>query len=889
MTTAESSDASAAARARGNEFYSKGKLLDAEKAYQQAVSLAPDDPSPLSNLSAVAFEKGQYPSAIIYAQKALVLSGSEPEDGGKKQRLYGRLAKCHLHALDLNAAEEMARKLTDSAEKESLLASAEGLKRARGTPRGATAYSGKIADRLPRYRPYLNDTAEYFPVGHDPATSLFDGEMAKTVRAKDDVSFLFCGSGDARNVLATISDIGLREFMRGKGVCNKIHITLVDHKPAMIARTLLVLDLLFRYVILKATKNPRCEDALIVLAYIFSCQFIPPFAAEKLQEHIEHLIESVEEGSFMVPFLHLATESRPHVARVLRQWQQPLGDAYSVANIRVNAQPQIEKRLASQEEFFGSQDSSPTNEIDRRSFKELMVLLPPDEFTKHREPALVDFVAAYKRAGPGQHTQLQEYIDAEWKPNATLFDADFEAGRSVITYSQVAFSPLTVLKDLGGEESDGASSAIEIIGQSFSPAGLAMLNLSERLVIEAIASEMSDAMDRIRLGNLEDRRTAPSDPKAPDPTTFPDQYDRIHMSNIPDYVGGHLSAFSYGQPLLRENRTSSLQFNNLLNPPMFETHAHFESEYLLMDDERRISEHFGVERIKKPAPPPIPGVTSFMRENYMEWRRVPKTPIPFKRRLPRVAFETWMQGHLLKICLPYPRPVFSSTPVFSPLNLTSFFRLLLDMYEVGYPAHWLSGVLAQACSETIATMARAPRTLTVQPEALRNFFASAKTSVEPWRAELTTLLSVWCPVLPWGVLVPSETLVPLSSVVECSTAFPKFENQNGNLPHFMVLFWNTEVNGAKEPPKDIRRLLLDDEVGDMSDLARRTRAEGVHCITAFSWSPKTRTVTYWLREDVVTDMVKGAWKVYIWRTDTWMAVTTGVDAATGIVKGRSWE
>ncbi|KAH8655855.1 hypothetical protein BX600DRAFT_515543 [Xylariales sp. PMI_506] len=777
MATTDASSASAEARAQGNEFYKKGRLLDAEKAYKRAAALAPDDPLPLSNLSAVGFEKGHYLSSIGYAKKAIDLSKSEADDGAKKQKLLSRLANIVWPH------------------------SGEGEEEEDGDD--VNFHRRRIIDRLARYRPYLDDVAEFFPIGHDDAQSLFDHRLASSLGPKDDVALLFCGSGDARNVLQTIYGIAFEELMSRKKVCNKIHITVVDHNPAVLARMLVVFDIMVRYGIMKGMKTPHSEDGLIILAYIYSCQFIPPFVAEKLQQHIRTLIQGVEEGSHMLPFLHLSAEARPQIVHVLKQWAQPLGEPFSVHNVRACVKPVHDKTTKAAAQHFGIEQPSWVTSIDSKSFDELMVLLPPDDFVKRREPALQPLAAVYKGAGRGKHKALRDYIDANWKVNITLFDLDFlslQPGRD--RFTQLEFSPFDVIEGFSEARLKDSGSAIDQMGEPFDYFVIGTLNLGDRLVIEAVVGEMTDFMDRARHNGLNHRNNTSSKTKEHDPAKFPVKYDRIHMSNIPDYIGGHLTTFAYAWPLLREDRASSLTFKNLLNPPMFATHAHFQSEYLLMDDDRQIADHFGLTRVKSTGTnkPPIPGYTAFMQENYMEWQRAPKPAIALNRRLSRVAFETWMYSHLLKICLPYPRPMFSGKPIHAPLNLMSFFRLLQDMHEVGYPAHWISAILASTCSGAITTPARAPRTLVAPPKSMAKEVApSREMRLDAWRAEITTLLSIWCRILPFGIQLESKALVPLTSIWECTTAFPSFSTPNGNLPHFMMVFWSPEIGGSKEP------------------------------------------------------------------------------------------
>ncbi|KAK8920159.1 hypothetical protein VCV18_007459 [Metarhizium anisopliae] len=98
-------DDAAKARALGNELYRAGKLLQAEKAYKTAASLAPHDPSPVSNLSAVRYEMGDYKGAIAYIRDAISLTVPETDHSAKNDKLYSRLVKCFLYLHDVDSAE----------------------------------------------------------------------------------------------------------------------------------------------------------------------------------------------------------------------------------------------------------------------------------------------------------------------------------------------------------------------------------------------------------------------------------------------------------------------------------------------------------------------------------------------------------------------------------------------------------------------------------------------------------------------------------------------------------------------------------------------------------------------------------------------------------------
>lgn len=369
-----------------------------------------------------------------------------------------------------------------------------------------------------------------------------------------------------------------------------------------------------------------------------------------------------------------------------------------------------------------------------------------------------------------------------------------------------------------------------------------------------------------------------------------------------DYIGGPLTTFLHTRPLLSEKAASNLRFNNLLNPPMFGSHKNFEAEYLLLDDPQQIARHFFVRRQPSDTVPDkpemaamlgIPPGESFIFENYFIWDRLPLKPLPWARRLPKPAFERWVYGHLLKVCVPFPRPLYSNQPVMAPLNLTIIPRLLAHAVNLGYPAHWISAIVAALCQGRITTTARAPRSLPVTAADLRRTYQPRSMSVAPFRAELTTLLAVWRRLMPCGLLAP---LAPPGRARRYAVAFPAFDDLVApHLPHLVLAFWDAAAVGGgggdddDEPPSgtDFRATLLDDEDSDRffaleeaeGGAARRIRDTGLHILSAFRYATETRTAEFWLLEDVMEQMRKGDWVVNIVRTDSWEHVTARVGVA----------
>ncbi|KAF6802552.1 tetratricopeptide [Colletotrichum sojae] len=570
-------------------------------------------------------------------------------------------------------------------------------------------------------------------------------------------------------------------------------------------------------------------------------------------------------------------ETRAQVVHKLKQWSQSLGDNYAPKKIRPAVLKKFNKAEQQRKMAFGDDSDKTQTEQAHRDFRDFGVVFANDVFLGRREPGLPALLADYRAGRPGAKEKFENHIDTKWQTNPTVLDMDYEPRRAnIITPGEpvdltpsTEWDPMALVKAVAPpSEKNPMADGFASLERFFEHLALSNMVLADRVDFELIAGDMADILERIQHNSLPHRALKPKEKDGLDPTRFPRQYDLIHMSNIPDYVGGPLTALVYGGPLLREDRPANLRFNNLINPPMFQTHEHFLSEYVLMHDAGQLKDHFGLVREKDPHAVPgsftrMMGVTPFMTENYFIWGRSPGARCASKL-MSRPALEHWLHSYLLKIVLPHRRPLGGDRPVLTPLNLTAFLRLVGMLHGVGYPAHWLSAILASVSAGSIMTTARPPREL---------------------KAEFTTLLSLWQRILPFGVAAPVPTP---EEVRECSVTFDEVLGWHGRVPHFVLVFVNKSVLGDRKLV--LPDLLQDDEEGDRSEVAARARESGLHVVTAFTYVTETKTAKFWMRGDVCDEVTQGeSWEVCICREDSWEVLKeTRMPASKGLQKLGSW-
>lgn len=371
-------------------------------------------------------------------------------------------------------------------------------------------------------------------------------------------------------------------------------------------------------------------------------------------------------------------------------------------------------------------------------------------------------------------------------------------------------------------------------------------------------------------------------------SSFAELRRRVLTPSHRDYVGGILAPLEYARPLLKDNG-SSFQYNCLLNPPKFKSQEHFLSEHLLMSSKQEIKHHFCAELFDQyDGQVDTSGDEFYLGGQYWAWKPAgTSTELSWGKLMPRARLVRWLYAHFLKICLPAKRDPEDEAAVYAPLNLTAFIRLVVRLAERGYPAHWLGTVIENLTSGVIQTTARAPRKVVMDVKDISEIHSPRQITVAPWVAEFTTLLGIWRGLMPFGFVVANGAHVALTDVFEYSVTFPDFNGKMIQLriPHFILVFHRTDLGKI---PHMLRTMLLDEEVGDQSEWAKKARVEGLHVVTTFRYVTDTRTASFWMRQDVADEICRGNWNVSIWRTDSWKKQVDEVPASENMVKGRPW-
>ena len=220
--------------------------------------------------------------------------------------------------------------------------------------------------------------------------------------------------------------------------------------------------------------------------------------------------------------------------------------------------------------------------------------------------------------------------------------------------------------------------------------------------------------------------------------------------------------------------------------------------------------------------------------------------------MPRAKLQTWLYRLFLKTALPVDKHNITDwTLIYSPLNLTYFFRLCAHLHSIGYPGHWLGEVISNLLSGTITTTARPPRSEPLEPREIDAPQKPLAQSVAPFTAELSTLAAMWQRLLPFGIL--SRHIAPVETLKKYSITFAKVSQEVDAYPLFVLVFHKGDTVPVSHA-SSMRSLLLGDENGSKEHDHKEFRERRVSVVSTWTWDRASRTATAWLREDEMLRM-----------------------------------
>lgn len=510
----------------GHIAYDKGDFGRARDLFMTAAKQAPTDPIPFSNLSAAEYVMGNYSGSILFSQRALVLLGDQSPHHDLREELLNRLSKSYFFTLDLDSAKRPCPYVLF--QNESFLLLEECLQLS-PEPRKLREM---ILKRVPRYRPAPQAEPAYFPVGCDDSRPLVDPSVSSI---SDDVfACMLCGVGDARHLFTSFLMTNVLE--RRMYFEKRYHYTLLDIKPAVFARDLVMIQLLFD---IASESTNKGKITLSSLAYLFAAQVMPSWIFDRVRKAMSAVLYHLKDDSKdVMDIVYVSKSDRKRISSHLQSWTQKPKEWYNTATLRASAKDYACRRAEFDYMLSAvlKRAGCSTSDTESVTLKALGIMLPDVGMLAEHEPR---FLRLYNKYNSG-HSKLdfellEAYIDTHWKPNVSLVDLDYESKKEVPSTPCMDFMPHHTVERLFTKLDstiipEDLSGVLNHLVVYFEHVATALSKIRQRIVIEIVIDDMIDACERLQHGLL---RSTVGNLGSLDASTFPDNYHRISMSNVP--------------------------------------------------------------------------------------------------------------------------------------------------------------------------------------------------------------------------------------------------------------------------------------------------------------------------------------------------------------------
>ncbi|KAF7897281.1 hypothetical protein EAF00_005509 [Botryotinia globosa] len=368
-------------------------------------------------------------------------------------------------------------------------------------------------------------------------------------------------------------------------------------------------------------------------------------------------------------------------------------------------------------------------------------------------------------------------------------------------------------------------------------------NLVSRLLkVEMVKGDYIDVAERIHFGLHYDPTQSQAldtgDIGYPRPKDFPSIYHRMTLSYVPDYVGGHLTTFLHAMPLL--------------------------ASY-----------------------------------TYYCWNQ-PDESVPLskqmKARLSREDLARWFHGLFLKMATPMTSDhrliTGNNHMIYSPLNLTIFFRQLDHLHCLGYPAHWLSGVLIPLLEDVgmLKTDVRPPSNVPLRPDQID--------------LKIENTATLFAPFLPF--CIDSYILYSINKIHEYTIDLSPLQGGYFQPTCLVLLFWSRNGSPSGHLPPELYPSLrpfldpsrrngpADHGSEDAAQKIEDWKAKEVIVWSTLKFDIEKQEAKAWMPKQMIEQMVNRKWKCGLMRRNLWMVVGATIYSTSGRVRdmvkmGRRWD
>ena len=718
--------------------------------------------------------------------------------------------------------------------------------------------------------------------------------------------FFFGGFGDARHIYASLIDFHTQALKLSSSKQKYLKFTLVvnDIKPHTFAKLLIMfsaLRSLSKYNLDQIGQDYEATKAAALVMYIFVSNVMPAYLGTELDQIIENLIKS-DLLNESWSFIKIDEKSKEQTLRVLRQWSSkpPISthrmirlfnkndfekcgfdpekdfSADSVMKSDLERKKQeiidyIEKKIPDKEksvemmetiknmpltEFLPQNKPSESNRLkntseEKRLTDKLKYLLPPFIIQCKNEKK---FSKKLQDPNDSDHEKLTEYVYNNWKPNVTILDYDWYLstgdGSIALGWDFVG----TCFELYGGKKksNDKSKETCNNNNHPANPQGVfdwyafyfikvakALDFLTQHLNALNIIGCIGDVYDSLSNLNLELK---------PNMSTTKHKFDRIYVSNIPDYTS-IIHVFLECMPLLKTTETSYVKSTILMNTGLWADYAHYVYSGSLLQSLKQGEK--------------LLNVAVFDGDIYCDqvWSHAVNEFKPCFSARNEVI--NWLSRVLLTFAYPAKRDDNSAIrETFSP-NLTVFFRSIQYLIYLGYPKHWFQSYLTSVLENNLVTNAKCPIQSPNKclPQDFRDDNLN-KVDLSTILVELQTLSSVYAPLLEIGDI---ELKKNLDKICEYEICFKSFSPK-------MLFSMNMTVFN------EVLGMLFEDSMCNSTEglryelISKNMKKKMFSVVKLYS---ENKTARFWMHIDDFESMTSknNQWFVSLIRTDSWIRVS----------------
>ncbi|SJL02420.1 uncharacterized protein ARMOST_05747 [Armillaria ostoyae] len=800
-----------ALKEEGNKHFKSRLFVQAAECYEQAEKAAPDNAIFPSNLSAALYETGDYAGsyrAIMRSAKLL----SDLSSSNLATKLSTRLSKVVSYGLrngtispkDYRDYEEVIEQLRQATgNSEEVWRDYDRAINEHDTVVQRASSARRNLASLPIARKAAISNLEYFFMGQDDVMSIItdwgpdDRRNPLNLSNVSDerlphLAFLWAGCGDGRHIFGSI--IGLHQaylkLTPDKRKAIKVHFTLLDIHPTVIARNLCLLLMIDQLMEMRMRKNINKVEQTEIKAtifYIWMGFILPAYCHDRFLNVVKSLLADLQMSSYRPPsWLHVTTDSIPGIIASLKYWETQLSHRtvgemiyhhrqaqngpntysdpeaikaaiddmddeqvveFAQGNLRMSAPTEVQARrkwlagirlMMLQTASAGTQGRvSSQYPKEEKWYNITQCFIPPGILrTRHKSfDRLWDGIS--QSASQSLKKQAIDHIESTWKPNPSLFhDSEFPSD-----YPSVELRPFDMVEliqqfnDRMGLSKRGETNedcpAFSISEIFFDAVVEGLIGLKDHIRLELLQGDVSQELMKSAYG-IDNR-----------PLDFPRVFTRIWLSNVPDYTHGALNTAVFVMPNLELESDASVAANCLLNTGLWTNGDSLIYNYALLN-KKDFARFFGCR------------VVSSNPWKVVEFAAKP-LPRPLSTLATREELIVWLTRVLITNILPPEPPNPTEEMMFRvryPNNLVAFFGLLTRLPAIGYPQHWISEYLNTLLADNLVTdvvpyRGKFPIPLTEPSQRGQ----CRRVNLEPWITELETIIALGYEALPFPVSV----------------------------------------------------------------------------------------------------------------------------------------